>query len=189
MSAGRRRVDPPSEIPPLAAYAITDATMAHLAMHNAHRLGQIVTPRQILGAWPPPEGSWTWQGARGSTRTAPARRADFDGPAFSVSRATRSPRRLIGAIQSACSEIISNHNFLWPRPKGNPSGPRYYCGSSKPTFRPFPGARSPRIIKISARGSGEAEGGEACLPPLLHHGPRRLDDYNPRRPAVRRAVA
>jgi uncharacterized damage-inducible protein DinB len=58
-SASVRRVDPPIEFPPLANYTIADA-ITHLAVHNAHHLGQIVTLRQILGAWPPPEGSWTW---------------------------------------------------------------------------------------------------------------------------------
>jgi hypothetical protein len=29
-------------------------------IHRDHHLGQIVTIRQILGAWPPPSGSMTW---------------------------------------------------------------------------------------------------------------------------------
>ena len=58
-SAGTRRVDPPIEFPPLANYTHADA-MTHVAIHNAHHLGQIITLRQIAGAWPPPEGSWTW---------------------------------------------------------------------------------------------------------------------------------
>lgn len=58
-SACIRRVEPPIEFQPLANYTIADA-IVHLALHNAHHLGQIVTLRQILGAWPPPEGSWTW---------------------------------------------------------------------------------------------------------------------------------
>jgi uncharacterized damage-inducible protein DinB len=53
------RVDPPIEFPPLANYTIADA-MTHLGQHNAHHLGQIVTLRQALGAWPPPGGSVTW---------------------------------------------------------------------------------------------------------------------------------
>jgi uncharacterized damage-inducible protein DinB len=53
------RVEPPIEFPPLAEYTVEDA-LTHLAMHNAHHLGQIVTLRQQLGAWPPPQGSWTW---------------------------------------------------------------------------------------------------------------------------------
>jgi uncharacterized damage-inducible protein DinB len=52
-------VAPAIEFPPLAEYTVADA-MTHVAMHNAHHLGQIVTLRQLLGAWPPPEGSWTW---------------------------------------------------------------------------------------------------------------------------------
>lgn len=54
-----RRVAPAIEFPPLAEYTVADA-ITHVAMHNAHHLGQIVTLRHILGAWPPPEGSWTW---------------------------------------------------------------------------------------------------------------------------------
>lgn len=54
-----RRVEPAIEFPPLAEYTVADA-LTHLAMHNAHHLGQVVTLRQLLGAWPPPEGSWTW---------------------------------------------------------------------------------------------------------------------------------
>lgn len=58
-SSSLRRVEPPIEFPPLANYTIADA-ITHVAIHNAHHLGQIVTLRQILGAWPPPEGGWTW---------------------------------------------------------------------------------------------------------------------------------
>lgn len=54
-----RRVEPSIEFPPMAEFTVSDA-LTHLAMHNAHHLGQVVTLRQILGAWPPPEGSWTW---------------------------------------------------------------------------------------------------------------------------------
>jgi len=32
----------------------------HGAFHTSHHLGQIVTIRQLLGAWPPPAGSMTW---------------------------------------------------------------------------------------------------------------------------------
>jgi uncharacterized damage-inducible protein DinB len=53
------RVNPPIEFPPMANYTIASA-MTHLAQHNAHHLGQIVTLRQALGAWPPPDGSFTW---------------------------------------------------------------------------------------------------------------------------------
>ena len=58
-SGGVRRVDPPIEMPPLANYTTADA-VTHIAIHNAHHLGQIITLRQIMGAWPPPQGSWTW---------------------------------------------------------------------------------------------------------------------------------
>ena len=54
-----RPIDPPNEFPPLAHYTISDA-IGHMAIHNAHHLGQIVTLRQVLGLWPPPEGSYTW---------------------------------------------------------------------------------------------------------------------------------
>ena len=53
------RVDPPIEFEPMASYTIADA-MTHMGQHNAHHLGQIVTLRQALGVWPPPDGSYTW---------------------------------------------------------------------------------------------------------------------------------
>lgn len=56
---GEGRVDPPIEVPPMGTYTIADA-LTHLAQHNAYHLGQIVTLRQALGTWPPPEGSFTW---------------------------------------------------------------------------------------------------------------------------------
>jgi uncharacterized damage-inducible protein DinB len=34
--------------------------MADIAAHNAHHLGQVVTIRHLLGAWPPPQGGMTW---------------------------------------------------------------------------------------------------------------------------------
>jgi uncharacterized damage-inducible protein DinB len=58
-TAKSQRVAPAIEFPPLAEYTIADA-MTHVAVHNAHHLGQVVTLRQLLGAWPPPGGSWTW---------------------------------------------------------------------------------------------------------------------------------
>lgn len=58
-TARMRRLEPPIESPPLAEYTVGDAAV-HVAVHNAHHLGQIVTLRQMLGAWPPPQGSWTW---------------------------------------------------------------------------------------------------------------------------------
>jgi uncharacterized damage-inducible protein DinB len=54
-----RRIDPPIEFPPLGQYTVGDV-LVHVATHNAHHLGQIVLLRQLLGAWPPPSGSWTW---------------------------------------------------------------------------------------------------------------------------------
>ena len=54
-----RRVTPPIEFPPLAHYTIHDA-LVHIAQHNSHHLGQIITNRQLLRSWPPPSGSFTW---------------------------------------------------------------------------------------------------------------------------------
>ena len=54
-----RRLAPPIEFPPLASYTVADA-LIHVATHNAHHLGQVIVLRQLLGAWPPPDGSWTW---------------------------------------------------------------------------------------------------------------------------------
>ena len=54
-----RPVTPSIEFPPLAHYTIADA-LVHVATHNAHHLGQVIAIRQLLGAWPPPAGSWTW---------------------------------------------------------------------------------------------------------------------------------
>lgn len=52
-------VSPPIEFPPLAHYTIGNA-MFHVAQHNSHHIGQIVTLRQVMGLWPPAAGSWTW---------------------------------------------------------------------------------------------------------------------------------
>jgi uncharacterized damage-inducible protein DinB len=54
-----RQVTPAIEFPPLAAYTVREA-LTHMAQHNSHHLGQIVTARQILGCWPPAAGSFTW---------------------------------------------------------------------------------------------------------------------------------
>ena len=54
-----RPVTPAIEFPPLAHYTVRDA-LIHIAQHNSHHLGQIITTRQFLGMWPPPAGSWTW---------------------------------------------------------------------------------------------------------------------------------
>ena len=40
-------------------YTVGDV-LVHVGAHNAHHLGQVVLLRQLLGAWPPPAGSWTW---------------------------------------------------------------------------------------------------------------------------------
>lgn len=50
---------PAIEFPPLAHYTKHDVVV-HVATHNAHHLGQVILLRQLLGAWPPPAGSWTW---------------------------------------------------------------------------------------------------------------------------------
>ena len=52
-------LSPPVDFPPMAHYTVGDA-LTHLAVHNAHHLGQIVTLRQLTGKWPPPAGAWTW---------------------------------------------------------------------------------------------------------------------------------
>ena len=58
-SRADRLIDPAIEFPPLAHYTVRDA-LIHIANHNAHHLGQIILLRQLLGAWPPPAGSYTW---------------------------------------------------------------------------------------------------------------------------------
>lgn len=50
---------PAIEFPPLMHMTIRDA-IVHVAQHNAHHLGQIVSLRQMLQLWPPPGGGWTW---------------------------------------------------------------------------------------------------------------------------------
>ena len=55
----QRRLDPPLEFPPIAGYTVEEVVV-HVSNHNAHHLGQIVLLRQMLGAWPPPAGSYTW---------------------------------------------------------------------------------------------------------------------------------
>lgn len=52
-------LEPAIEFPPMANYTVHQA-LAHIAVHNAHHLGQVVTLRQLMGQWPPPAGSWTW---------------------------------------------------------------------------------------------------------------------------------
>jgi uncharacterized damage-inducible protein DinB len=58
-AGGDEVIAPAIEIPFMASYTIRDA-MTHMAMHNAHHLGQIITLRQIGGSWPPPKGGMTW---------------------------------------------------------------------------------------------------------------------------------
>jgi uncharacterized damage-inducible protein DinB len=52
-------IAPPIEMDFLATCTVSDA-LTHVALHNAHHVGQVITLRQLLGAWPPPAGSWTW---------------------------------------------------------------------------------------------------------------------------------
>ncbi len=52
-------LQPAIDYPPLAHLTVRDA-LVHIATHNAHHMGQVITLRQVLGAWPPPAGSWTW---------------------------------------------------------------------------------------------------------------------------------
>jgi uncharacterized damage-inducible protein DinB len=52
-------VAPAFDLPMLAGYTARDV-WEHVAQHNAHHLGQVVTLRQFLGLWPPPAGSYTW---------------------------------------------------------------------------------------------------------------------------------
>jgi hypothetical protein len=35
-------------------------TITHIELHNCHHLGRIISLRQMQGAWPPPDGSYTW---------------------------------------------------------------------------------------------------------------------------------
>ena len=53
------RVHPPIEFPSMADLTI-HAALIHIAMHNAHHLGQVITLRQVMGLWPPPGGGYTW---------------------------------------------------------------------------------------------------------------------------------
>ena len=34
--------------------------LVHIAQHNSHHLGQVVSARQFLELWPPRAGGWTW---------------------------------------------------------------------------------------------------------------------------------
>ena len=53
------RIRPAIELPAMADYTQHDAVV-HVAQHNSHHLGQVVSARQVLGLWPPRAGSWTW---------------------------------------------------------------------------------------------------------------------------------
>jgi len=57
--ASSAEVTPPIEFPALSHYTIQEA-LVHMAQHNSHHLGQIITTRQLIGLWPPPAGSFTW---------------------------------------------------------------------------------------------------------------------------------
>ncbi len=52
-------ISPPLDFGLLKHYTVSDA-LVHLAIHNAHHFGQVITLRQQSQTWPPPAGSWTW---------------------------------------------------------------------------------------------------------------------------------
>ena len=54
-----RPLSPRIEFPTMAHYTRRDA-LVHVAQHNSHHLGQVVSARQFLDLWPPKAGSWTW---------------------------------------------------------------------------------------------------------------------------------
>ena len=54
-----RLIAPAIEFPPLARYTLRDV-LTHIAYHNSHHLGQVITIRQMMGCWQPPSGSYTW---------------------------------------------------------------------------------------------------------------------------------
>jgi uncharacterized damage-inducible protein DinB len=54
-----RAVEPAFEFPPMAHHSAADVAV-HLAVHNAHHLGQVIVLRQLMGLWPPTGGGWTW---------------------------------------------------------------------------------------------------------------------------------
>ena len=53
------KITPAIEMPFMAEYTGADV-VTHMATHSAHHLGQIILMRQMMGAWPPLAGSWTW---------------------------------------------------------------------------------------------------------------------------------
>lgn len=58
------RTEPHALRPDLMSPVNFDETIGELladfALHTAHHLGQLITVRQALGAWPPPGGGDTW---------------------------------------------------------------------------------------------------------------------------------
>lgn len=58
-SLGECLLPPGVEIPPLMKETLGSGIL-HAAVHSSHHLGQIITIRQLLGAWPPAAGSMTW---------------------------------------------------------------------------------------------------------------------------------
>jgi uncharacterized damage-inducible protein DinB len=63
VAASNALADPllPPDVPiPFLAKESRGSGILHAVVHNGHHLGQIVTPRQLLGLWPPPAGSMTW---------------------------------------------------------------------------------------------------------------------------------
>lgn len=52
-------IEPPFEFPPMAHHNAGDV-VSHVALHNSHHLGQVITLLQCMGLWPPPAGSFTW---------------------------------------------------------------------------------------------------------------------------------
>ena len=58
-SRSAQAVSPAIEFEPLSRYTVGDV-LTHVALHNAHHVGQVITLRQLQGTWPPPAGSWTW---------------------------------------------------------------------------------------------------------------------------------
>jgi uncharacterized damage-inducible protein DinB len=51
---------PPGVSIPILEKESRGSGILHAAVHSGHHLGQIITIRQLLGAWPPPAGSMTW---------------------------------------------------------------------------------------------------------------------------------
>jgi len=58
-SRSAQPIEPAIEFEPLSQYTVADV-LSHVALHNAHHVGQVITLRQLQGTWPPPAGSWTW---------------------------------------------------------------------------------------------------------------------------------